>query len=244
MVASIHKATRGTVVTDKQHYIGIDIGGTTITAGVVDDRGRICGKQAIPFPLREGRDPGLERVYSCVDEAVARSGVDWQQVRAIGVAAPGTLDIPAGIVFHPFNLPGWTDLPLRDLVSERFGKPALLQNDANAAAWGEFWVGGAKSASSLMFWTLGTGIGGGIVIDGKLLTGAHSHGAECGHMIVQMNDGEQSPHGIHGALELYAGARRWCRAAVNRRWRTGGRRCCATGSTGERRSTRAHRPRG
>ena len=188
-------------------YLGIDIGGSTFKVGVVADDGESLAKTRIPSTLDKGLEAGLARLYECVEHVVADSGADWDEIEAIGVAAPGTMDIPAGIVFHPFNLPGWENLPLRDRVAEQFGKPTILQNDANAAAYGEYWVGAAREARSLMFWTLGTGIGGGIVIDGNILTGAHSHAAECGHMIVQMDDGHPSPHGIHGGLELYAGAR-------------------------------------
>jgi glucokinase len=188
-------------------YLGIDIGGSTFKVGVVADDGESLAKTRVPSRLDKGLEAGLSRLYECVEHVVADSGAEWDEIAAIGVAAPGTMDIPAGIVFHPFNLPGWENLPLRDRVQEQFGKPTILQNDANAAAFGEYWVGAAREASSLMFWTLGTGIGGGIVIDGKILTGAHSHAAECGHMIVQMENGHPSPHGIHGGLELYAGAR-------------------------------------
>ena len=140
-----------------------------------------------------------------------------ETIRAIGIAAPGTMDIPGGVIFHPFNLPGWENLPIIELVSKRFGLPAVLQNDANAAAMGEAWLGRAKGISSVMFWTLGTGIGGGIVLDGKVWEGAHSHAAECGHMIIQQEGGPRSEFGIHGSLELYAGARglmRRCREAL------------------------------
>ena len=131
----------------------------------------------------------------------------WEQISGIGVAAPGTLDIPNGVVLHPFNMPGWENLPLRDLVAEKFDKPAILQNDANAAAFGEYWMGGARNSQSLLFWTLGTGVGAGLVINGEIITGAHSHAGECGHLIIQADGGPYSEHGIHGSLELYAGAR-------------------------------------
>ena len=196
-------------------YLGIDIGGSTFKVGVVADDGESLGSTRVSSTLDQGLEAGLERLYECVEHVVADSGSTWDEIKAIGVAAPGTMDIPKGVVFHPFNLPGWENLPLRDEVSERFGKPAVLQNDANAAAYGEYWVGAAREASSLMFWTLGTGIGGGIVIDGKILTGAHSHAGECGHMVIQMDGGERSPHGIHGALELYAGAKALVRRAQN-----------------------------
>lgn len=189
------------------HYVGIDIGGTSINVGVVDDSGVVLAKQTQPSVFNDGREAGLKRIYDLVEEVVAESGVSWSQIQAVGAAAPGTMDIRTGVIFHPFNLPGWEDLPLRDLLSDWFGKPTVLHNDANAAAYGEYWVGTGRDARSLVFWTLGTGIGGGIVIDGHLLTGAHSHAGECGHMIIQMDGGEKSPHGIHGSLELYASAK-------------------------------------
>lgn len=194
-------------------YLGIDIGGSSFKVGVVADDGETLGSTRIASTLDRGLDAGLERLYECVEHVVTDCGSNWDEIRAIGVACPGTMDIPGGVVFHPFNLPGWENLPLRDRVAQRFGKPTILQNDANAAAFGEYWVGAARDAESLMFWTLGTGIGGGIVIDGKILTGAHSHAGECGHMVIQMEGGERSPHGIHGALELYAGARALVRRA-------------------------------
>lgn len=213
-------------------YLGIDIGGSSFKVGVVAEDGESLGSTRVASTLKQGLETGLERLYECVEHVVSDSGSQWDEIRAIGVAAPGTMDIPRGVIFHPFNLPGWENLPLRDLVAERFGKPTVLQNDANAAAYGEYWVGAAREAESLMFWTLGTGIGGGIVIDGKILTGAHSHAGECGHMIIQMEGGERSPHGIHGALELYAGARALVRRAeralaegtpsVLRDWMNGG----------------------
>jgi glucokinase len=195
------------LVSTAPRYIGIDIGGSSINVGVVDDGGAPLGKQSSPIRLGEGLQAGLEQMAAAVEQVVRESGTAWEAIAAVGVAAPGTIDIPQGIIFHPFNLPGWENLPLREIVAQRFGKPTILQNDANAAAFGEYWVGGGREAHSLMLWTLGTGIGGGIVINGQLLSGAHSHAGECGHTIVQMDGGELSPHGIHGALELYAGAR-------------------------------------
>lgn len=227
-----YHVSRITHLETRMKYLGIDIGGSSFKVGVVAEDGESLGSTRVASTLKQGLEAGLERLYECVEHVVADSGATWDEIRAIGVAAPGTMDIPRGVIFHPFNLPGWENLPLRDLVAERFGKPTVLQNDANAAAYGEYWVGAAREAESLMFWTLGTGIGGGIVIDGKILTGAHSHAGECGHMIIQMDGGERSPHGIHGALELYAGARALVRRAeqalaggspsVLREWINGG----------------------
>ena len=198
-------------------YLGVDIGGSSIKAGVVTDDGRILASRHVSSALEDGLEAGLANLERISRELVSESGMSWDRIRAIGVAAPGTMDIPAGIVFHPFNLPGWKNLPLRDLVSQRLGKPAVLQNDANAAALGETWLGAGKNARSLMFWTLGTGVGGGIVLDGKVWEGAHSHAAECGHIIIQQEGGPPSEHGIHGCVELYVGAKalvRRCREAL------------------------------
>ena len=187
-------------------YVGIDIGGTNIKAGVVTASGTVLSNDVYPVCLDCGREEGLVHLYAVMDRIMAESR-SRETIRAIGIAAPGTMDIPGGVIFHPFNLPGWENLPIIELVSKRFSLPAVLQNDANAAAMGEAWLGRAKDVSSVMFWTLGTGIGGGIVLDGKVWEGAHSHAAECGHMIIQQEGGPRSEFGIHGSLELYAGAR-------------------------------------
>lgn len=199
------------------YYLGVDIGGTSTKAGVVTPDGRTLAKTRVPSVLHRGRDAGLAGLYETLDQVVAESKVGWAAIRGIGVAAPGTMDIPAGVIFHPFNLPGWENLAIRDLVTEHFRKPAILQNDANAAAYGEYWLGAAHDARSLMFWTLGTGVGGGIVVNGEIVTGAHSHAGECGHIIIQFEGGPTSPHGIHGSVEQYAGSKgliRRCEAAL------------------------------
>lgn len=188
-------------------YLGLDIGGSSVKAGVVTAGGDVLAERQSPLDLSRGLAPGLELLDQTAEQVVADSGAGWASVRAIGVVAPGTMDIAAGIIDHPFNLPGWEDLPLAQRVSERFGRPACLQNDANAAAFGECWLGAARGASSLMLWTLGTGIGAGIVLGGRVWEGAHSHAGECGHMIVQMDGGPTSEHGINGTPELYAGAK-------------------------------------
>ncbi len=188
-------------------YLGIDIGGTTTKIGLVTDSGHVLSQLTSPLPFDSGRETAIEALFDAVNRCLQQAGLSASQCQGIGVAAPGTLDLQAGVILHPFNVPDWKDLPLRDLVSQEFGLPAVLQNDANAAALGEYWCGTARDVESLMFWTLGTGIGGGIILNGRILSGAHSHAGECGHMILQMEGGPRSEFGIHGALELYAGAR-------------------------------------
>jgi glucokinase len=189
------------------YYVGIDVGGTNIKAGVVDDEGRSLSHLSVATEATRGPHVGLDNIARAADEAIAQSGLTRKDLRGVGLATPGTMDIPKGMLLDPPNLPGWINFPIRDLLAERLKMPTVLQNDANAAAYGEFWAGGAKDAASLVFWTLGTGIGCGIIIDHIIVEGAHSHGAECGHIIVEMTNGRLCGTGQYGTLEAYAGAR-------------------------------------
>lgn len=190
-----------------EYYIGVDIGGTSAKVGVVSAKGVVRAQRSASLPYAQGRDASMQAMFETIEDCLGATGLSLKQIAGIGVAAPGTMDLDTGVIFHPFNLPGWENLPLRALLADRFGLPTVLQNDANAAAFGESWVGGGTNSRSLMFWTLGTGVGGGIVINGEILSGAHFHGGECGHMIIQMEGGPRSEFGIHGSLELYCGAK-------------------------------------
>jgi glucokinase len=116
------------------------------------------------------------------------------------------MDIEAGLLLEPPNLLGWDNLPIRRLLSERLAKPVVLQNDGNAAAYGEYWVGAGRNTHSLVMFTLGTGVGGGIVIGGTILQGRHSHGGELGHIIIEAQNGRICSCGGLGHLEGYASA--------------------------------------
>jgi glucokinase len=188
------------------YWLGIDLGGTNVKAGVVDDLGR--PHSSVSFPTRPERGPeaGLATLAEAGRKAVAASGLDWTRIAGVGLGSPGTMDIPAGLLLEPPNLPGWDQLPIRQRLAEMLGKPTILQNDANAAAFGEYWAGAGRGTRSLVLFTLGTGIGCGIVEDGRIVEGRHSHGAENGHMIVQMEGGRLCPCGQYGHLEAYASA--------------------------------------
>ena len=188
-------------------YVGIDVGGTNIKAGVVDDEGRSLSHVSVPTEAERGPQIGLDNIARAADRAISQSGLKRGAMRGVGLATPGTMDIPAGYLVDPPNLPGWINFPIRDLLSRKLELPTVLQNDANAAAYGEFWAGRAREARSLVFWTLGTGIGCGIIIDNVIIEGAHSHGAECGHIIVEMTNGRLCGTGQYGTLEAYASAR-------------------------------------
>lgn len=198
-------------------FVGIDVGGTNIKAGVVDDRGESLSKVSVPTEAKRGPEVGLANICRAVELAVSESPIPLSDVRALGLATPGTMDIPAGMLLDPPNLPGWVNFPIRDRLSQHFNLPTAYQNDANAAAYGEFWAGAAKDAKSLVFWTLGTGIGCGIVIGDLIIEGEHSHGAECGHIIIEMNNGRRCDTGQYGTLEAYAAAKalvRRCEEAI------------------------------
>jgi glucokinase len=187
-------------------YLGIDLGGTNIKSGVVDDAGRPISSVSLPTEAGRGPDVGINNLAEAGRRAVAESGLDWSQIAAVGLGSPGTMDIRAGLLLDPPNLPGWDNLPIRDRLAGLLGKPTVLQNDANAAAYGEFWVGAGKGLASLVLFTLGTGVGGGIIDHGRIIEGRHSHGAECGHIIIQMDGGRLCSCGATGHLEAYASA--------------------------------------
>lgn len=190
------------------YYAGIDVGGTNIKAGVVDCEGTPLGKANVPTEAIKGPDNGVANIKLALKLALKQAGLKVGNLVGAGVATPGTMDIPMGMLLEPPNLPGWNYYPIRQKTEEAIGIPTVLQNDANAAAYGEFWAGAAKEAHSLVFWTLGTGIGCGIIIGDLIIEGQHSHGAECGHIIVQMEGGRQlGGTGQYGTLEAYCGTK-------------------------------------
>src|SRR5437868_5282994 len=187
-------------------FVGLDVGGTAMKAGVVDDEGKPMASVSLPTEAHRGQEFGLERMCETIRQAVVAAGLTMADIAAIGVATPGTMDIPAGIILDPPNLKPWRNVPVRDHVQKYFQLPTAFQNDANAAAFGEFWAGAGKEAHSMVLFTLGTGVGGGIIIGELVLEGEHSHGAELGHMKIEMTNPRQCGCGRWGCLEAYASA--------------------------------------
>jgi len=200
------------------YFVGVDVGGTNIETGIVDDSGTTLSRASSKTQAARGPELGLQTIFKSVESAIAQSPVSMEDVFAIGLATPGTMDLRRGMLLDPPNLPGWVNLPIRQIVADHFQKPVVLQNDANAAAYGEYWVGAARDAHSMAFWTLGTGIGCGIIIGDTIIQGEHSHGSECGHIIIDMNGERKCGTGQYGTLEAYAGAKALvsrCREALN-----------------------------
>ncbi|MCC6490401.1 MAG: ROK family glucokinase [Candidatus Hydrogenedentes bacterium] len=193
--------------------VGIDLGGTNVKTAVVARNGRLLGKDSRPTRAAEGPDVVIDIMVASVEQAMENAGVDPSDLRAVGVGAPGPMNWQTGVVFSPPNLPGWSDVPLADLMSERLNVPAFVDNDANVACWGEFWSGAGREVDSLVCLTLGTGVGGGIVVSGRLLRGIDGTAAEIGHICV-MRDGRPCNCGAKGCLEAYASVTGMVRTAL------------------------------
>lgn len=188
-------------------YLGIDLGGTNIKAGVVDDSGTAVSHVSIETQAGLGPKVGLDNLEKAGRMAVQAAGLKMDEIAAVGLGSPGTMDLKTGYLIEPTNFEGWDYLPIRDLLAERFQRPTSLQNDANAAAYGEFWAGAGRGCESLVLFTLGTGVGGGVIEHGRIIEGRHSAGSECGHIIIDFNEtARMCPCGQRGHLEAYASA--------------------------------------
>jgi glucokinase len=188
-------------------FAGIDLGGTNIKVGVVDNLGRTLSWLSIPTEVEAGPEDAARRMGEAVHQAIRDAGLQPQVVARVGLGSPGGMDIPAGMLTTVINLTGWDNFPIRDCVSRYCGLPVTFENDANAAAYGEFWVGSGRDFSSMVLLTLGTGIGCGIIIGDRVIQGAHSHGGEAGHVIIDSrDDARMCACGYRGHLEAYASA--------------------------------------
>ncbi len=196
-----------------ENFIGIDLGGTNIKAGVVGRSGTQLSKVSIPTCSELGPDGVVQRMCQAAESAMTEASLDKGDIDAIGIGAPGALSHKRGVIISPPNLPGWSNVPVRDMIGGHFNLPTTLENDANAAAWGEFWVGAGKGTDSLVIFTLGTGIGGGIVLNGRFIRGFFDNGAEIGHMIIDPN-GEKCNCGQQGCFEAHASASHTARIAT------------------------------
>jgi glucokinase len=189
------------------YFVGIDLGGTTVKLGVLDDLGRPLCRHSLPTHVERGPENGACRMGRAVREAIAALGLDAAAVARVGLGSPGILDVRGGVMVNPTNFPRWGGFPLRDRVSHHCGLPVAFVNDANAAAYGEFWVGSGRSFRSLILLTLGTGVGCGIIIGDVIVEGENGHGAECGHVLIDPSpSGRRCSCGMTGHLEAYASA--------------------------------------
>ncbi len=184
-----------------RYVIGVDIGGTNLVVGTVaEDGSEILGLVSEPTLAERGADAVLDRIAKLVRSSVATAA--GKRAAGVGIGAPGPLDTARGIVLLTPNL-GWTNFPLRDRLASALDLPATLDNDANCAIFGEWWRGAARGANHVVGLTIGTGIGGGIVLDGEIYHGASDIAGELGHMTID-STGRRCKCGNYGCLEAYA----------------------------------------
>ncbi len=186
------------------YRIGVDLGGTNIAVGIVDGAQRIVGRASVPTEPVHGAAGVVDDIVRCIALALGEAGAEMADCTAIGVGSPGNCDMEQGIVRNAHNL-GWERVPLSALLRERTGLPAFVGNDADCAALGEVVAGAARGCGSALLITLGTGVGGGLVIGGKIFSGHRTLGGEFGHMCIAM-DGEACSCGQRGCWEAYASA--------------------------------------
>ncbi len=185
-------------------YIGIDVGGTGIKIGVVDASGHILTDGETPTLVGRPYQEIIRDMGTCMLDVLAKSGYRAEDVGSIGVGIPGVADQKTGVVIFCTNM-GWTNVPLREELQKYLDKPVYIDNDATVAGYAESICGVSKGASSSVFFTLGTGVGGGIVIGGRPWSGAHGVGSEIGHIPMDI-DGEPCTCGNYGCLERYTSA--------------------------------------
>jgi len=181
--------------------IGVDLGGTQIRALVTDPEGKELGRATTLTRAAEGVEAVIARILDTIRAALGR--LPWSDVQGIAIGVPGPTDPWEGVVLQAPNLPGWHNIPLRQIISEKLGVPTKLGNDANLAALGEHIYGAGRGVNNLVYMTISTGIGGGIIADGRLLLGARGLSGEIGHQTLEP-DGPLCGCGNRGCLEALA----------------------------------------
>jgi glucokinase len=178
--------------------LGVDIGGTKIATGLVNDCAEVSQVRSVPTLANEGYDVSIQQVWSAIENAIT------PDVNAIGICAPGPLNPKTGVVLNPPNLPGWRDIPLREMAEQRFGMRVRVENDCNAAGLAEARFGAAKGCSSVFYAAIGTGIGSGIILDGKIYYGKNGAAAEGGHVSIDYRSETKCRCGSVGCIEAIA----------------------------------------
>jgi glucokinase len=185
------------------YSIGVDLGGTNLRVAAINANGQIVHKVSLLAVFDKGPVHVINDIVNAIK--TVRTDLSSHDLQGVGIGVPGFIDIEKGLVIGSANLPGFQGLPVRDMIQQQLGTPIILENDANAAALGEMWIGAGKDVKDLILMTLGTGIGGGIVIDGKVLHGFLGMAGEFGHMTV-FPEGNPCGCGNYGCLEKHASA--------------------------------------
>lgn len=189
----------------KSYKIGIDLGGTNIAVGIVTEEGAILAKKSVKTGSQRPFEEIVKDMAGCTLSLLDENGISLENVSHIGIGAPGSIDTANGVIVYANNFKYGEHVPMASILRKYIDKPVYIGNDANVAALGEVISGAAKGLKNAIMITLGTGVGGGIVIDGKIYEGQHSAGAELGHIML-VKDGEQCTCGRKGCWEAYASA--------------------------------------
>jgi glucokinase len=183
--------------------LGLDIGGTKLAVALATSAGTVLAETQAPSRATEGPEPMIERLADMARAVVSEAGCTIADVHAIGIACGGPLDPQRGIILNALNNPGWVDVPIVDRIEKALGRPAVLDNDANAAALAEHRFGAGRGADDLVYLTISTGIGGGVIQGGRLMHGANGNAGELGHISVCVDAGRRCHCGSVGCLEAY-----------------------------------------
>ncbi len=189
--------------TSNNYVLAADVGGTNTRMAVVNENGDIHTLLKKSTHCKEGRDEMISFIISFAGEAIGKSKLPPEKICGMGIGFPGPLNAETGTIFNPPNLNGWDSVPLKEILEKELKMPVEIENDANAAALGEWWKGAGSGTNSLFCITLGTGVGGGIILNGKVWHGASSIAGEIGHTTV-IRDGIKCTCGNIGCLETYA----------------------------------------
>ncbi len=184
--------------------IGVDLGGTNLRAAAITHDGALLEDFQVSTEAAAGRDKVTSNIIGGIRQVQA--GHDGDKLLGIGIGVPGLIRLEEGVIVASPNLPGWEDFPLRDKLEGELGCPVILENDANAAALGEVWLGAGRDVDDLVLLTLGTGIGGGVISGGKVLHGQDGMAGELGHITVEPHDGALCGCGNYGCVEAEASA--------------------------------------
>ncbi len=207
------KNTKASFEPQEGKIVGVDLGGTNIRAGVADGNGKILIQTSRPTEAEAGPEKVISNIVGAVKSVLHSRGSS--HIIGLGIGSPGPLNSKTGLVFSPANLPGWESVPLRDILEDRLGLPVFLGNDANLGALGEYTFGAGKDYRNLVYMTVSTGIGGGVIDNGKLLEGATGAAGEIGHMTIEAF-GPVCNCGNRGCLEALASGTGIRRRAIER----------------------------
>lgn len=194
---------RGTKMLKTEYVVGVDVGGTKIATGLMNTNGKIIDQTIVPTEAEKGPRSVINRIIDTTYQVIEKSNIMKKNVRALGIGVPGPLNTKKGLVKNPPNLPYWDNVPIVKILEKEFKLPIIMENDANAATIAEYLFGKGKGLDNFIYITVSTGIGGGIITDGKLFKGESGNAVEIGHMTINFK-GPQCGCGNYGCWEAYA----------------------------------------